>query len=272
MRQDFASLGDRLKDIESRNKDYLTYMLPVYARLDGKKFSQFTKGMKKPFDEAMVNAMQATASRVLSETNADLAYVQSDEISLFWFNNVSCQEEMSFAGRLDKTVGELSGLSTAVFNQEIAKSFPDRLSMLPRFDTRVFNVDRDIAAKFFLWRQMDCIKNSISVISSSFFSHRELQGVSTRQRLAMLDRVSPWDDYSVDLRYGAFFRKVAITVDPESLQLPDHVKKPTEPVSRSVIKRIVYSPLQQFDELTDLLHYNSCKQYIELEDANNALF
>jgi len=49
---DNDSLGDRMKELEAHEtaRCFLPG-LPVYVRCDGKTFSKFTKGMRRPFDE-----------------------------------------------------------------------------------------------------------------------------------------------------------------------------------------------------------------------------
>jgi len=43
-------LGDRMKEYESSVKINIESDNPFLVRLDGKNFSKFTKGFKKPFD------------------------------------------------------------------------------------------------------------------------------------------------------------------------------------------------------------------------------
>ena len=47
-------MGDRLKEYEraETGRKFIP-MIPIYARIDGRSFSKFTKGMKRPFDEDM---------------------------------------------------------------------------------------------------------------------------------------------------------------------------------------------------------------------------
>ena len=54
------SLGDRMKAYEYITRNYLTRRVPVIIRLDGKAFHTFTRGMKKPFDPVLTQAMQQT--------------------------------------------------------------------------------------------------------------------------------------------------------------------------------------------------------------------
>lgn len=57
------------------------------ARIDGNCFSAFTKGLRRPFDERFVDLMVETTKFLVDKSEAQLAYCQSDEITLFWFLN-----------------------------------------------------------------------------------------------------------------------------------------------------------------------------------------
>ena len=47
------TLGDRIKNYESQSDIRMLHFIPVIARLDGKGFSKFTKGLKRPYDERL---------------------------------------------------------------------------------------------------------------------------------------------------------------------------------------------------------------------------
>lgn len=51
------SLGDRMKGYEGVSRNFLTRRVPAIIRLDGKAFHTFTKGMEKPFDLVLTQAM-----------------------------------------------------------------------------------------------------------------------------------------------------------------------------------------------------------------------
>ena len=77
------ALGDAMKEFErAAAPAALDFARPVYARVDGRGFSRFTRDMARPFDLRMTRAMQQTAEHLLEATGARAAYVQSDEISL----------------------------------------------------------------------------------------------------------------------------------------------------------------------------------------------
>ena len=55
---DKTSLGDRIKNnYEVRARTSLTRRMPVIARLDGKAFHTYTKGLNRPFDDGLIEDM-----------------------------------------------------------------------------------------------------------------------------------------------------------------------------------------------------------------------
>ena len=76
------TLGGRLKGYEA---DYEISIEPekhLVVRIDGHKFSKYTRGFLKPFDEILSKAMELTTKDLLEEFNAYTGYTQSDEITL----------------------------------------------------------------------------------------------------------------------------------------------------------------------------------------------
>ena len=75
--------GDRMKDYERRetSRKFLP-LAPVYARIDGRCFSSFTRGMERPYDVRLTRCMVETTKHLVKETGALIGFCQSDEISL----------------------------------------------------------------------------------------------------------------------------------------------------------------------------------------------
>lgn len=64
------ALGDRLKHFERlRTEDKCIPDLPIYIRLDGRGFSNFTRKMLRPYDECMSKLMEATTAYLVKEFN-----------------------------------------------------------------------------------------------------------------------------------------------------------------------------------------------------------
>jgi tRNA(His) 5'-end guanylyltransferase len=164
--------------------------MPIYARIDGRGFSRFTKGMNRPFDPRMTKAMAFTAEHLVEQTHAVAAYVQSDEISLLWAPATGGQ--VFFGGKPFKLTSVLSGLATAAFTRALLVD-PDGLDtfahLMPHFDCRIVQPARSDAVSFFSWRGQDARRNAISQIARAHFSHKSLQGKSSLQMKDMLSEI-----------------------------------------------------------------------------------
>lgn len=186
------SLGDRLKKYEYISTSrQLMPCTPVYARIDGRHFHTFCRGLEKPFSKVFIAVMQETCKFLVEETNACLGYVQSDEISLGWESIVKAP----FDGRLQKLESNLASLASAKFVKFVYDTDLHRATELlsriqahiPSFDCRVFNVPTMTElANCFLWRENDAIKNSISGMALNFYSHKELQNKNSDEKIHMM--------------------------------------------------------------------------------------
>ena len=207
------TLGDRMKKFESVTTDTsLVPGIPVYVRLDGRSFHTFCNGLNKPFDMHFVEIMQEVTKYLHDKTGAAISYVQSDEISLGYLE----PSKMPFDGRLFKIQSVFAGMASSMFTYLCLKSGQGRLidrveRLMPHFDCRVCQMSLSDMAGMFLFRSLDCLKNSVTMVAQSKFSHKRLQGVNTADKKKMLKdiyRIDYDNDYSEDLRYGTYFVKV----------------------------------------------------------------
>jgi len=140
--------------------------------------------------------MSLTA-RALSEeiSGCQLAYFQSDEISLLLTDYRTLQTEPWFGYRLQKMCSVAASIATAAFSQAMGLNFP-HLDPTENFDCRAFNLPREEVCNYFLWRQRDATRNSISSLAQAHFSHKQLHGVDTNgmQDLLMLQKGINWND------------------------------------------------------------------------------
>ncbi|KAI8825019.1 tRNAHis guanylyltransferase-domain-containing protein [Fimicolochytrium jonesii] len=77
-----TGLADKIKVIEKNLDPLVPNDKPYVIRLDGVAFSTFTKGIVKPFDVRLTEAMVNTTVDLVQRFNPVLGYTQSDEISL----------------------------------------------------------------------------------------------------------------------------------------------------------------------------------------------
>lgn len=240
---EFDTLGDRLKSVEQveagRRADKTK---PLMARLDGKAFHTFTRGLARPYDTRLSDLMRDTAGWLVHQTHARIAYTQSDEISLYWDLDLknNPDAEYLYDGKFQKLTSILASTASAYFNRELVKRIPEKDGALPNFDCRVWNVDdhRDVYLNF-LWRQDDAIKNSISMAAQAHFSHNKLHGADSETKKQWLRDVGkPWEDEPMFFRMGSFVGRVQRMVDltPEQLAKIPEKHRPTGPVMRTNVE------------------------------------
>lgn len=244
-------LGDRMKVYEraEAGRKFMP-LLPIIARVDGRSFSSFTRGMARPYDPIMADCMVETAGELLAETNACCAYTQSDEITLAW-HVTDPQSQVWFDGKIAKMVSQLGALATLYFYRKVT----DRMEYtyaekLPTFDARVWQVpNRTEGANVFLWREWDATKNSLTMAASAYYSHNELHEKNGAQKHDMLHAKGiNWNDYPAFFKRGTFIqRKREIrpfnASELESLPLKHHARlNPDLAIERWVIGPVDMPP------------------------------
>lgn len=245
-------LGDRMKDYESATEFRLMPMLPTFARVDGRAFHSFTRGMARPYDFAMVVAMKETALFLAKETNARLTYMQSDEITLCWLTD-NTKSQIWFDGRHSKMVSQIAALATLAFYRHVAYHFPrEYAERLPSFDARVWQVPtRAEGANVFLWRELDATKNSISMAAQTFYSPNQLHGKNGDEKQEMLFQQGVnWNDYPDYFKRGTFIQKHGVvrpfTTAEIELLPPKHLARtnPDLTVERSEWRELAMPPFR----------------------------
>jgi tRNA(His) guanylyltransferase len=169
------SLGDRMKKYEAQGTEVrLIPNLPVMARMDGIAFRTFTKGLARPYDarfsQCMIDAMKA----LIKEYHADLAYTQSDEITLFW-QNADPLTPFLYDGRTHKLISAFTSTVVGSFIRGVSNYLPMKTHIDPKFDCRVWNVPNMVEVyNSFLWREKDATKNSLSMAAQAYYTHKQL--------------------------------------------------------------------------------------------------
>lgn len=246
-------LGDRMKMYEARETErFLMPRIPVYARIDGRGFSKFTKHMTRPYDIAMSALMELTTIDLVEKTNATIGYTQSDEISLVW-HAADPKSELFFRGKVQKMTSVLAGLATASFMYHLSRSmYAGTLERLPHFDARVFSLPtKEEAVNALMWRQLDATKNAISMAARSKFSHKKLQNKSGAEMQEMLfqEHGINFNNYPAFFRRGLFARRELIhrqMTDAEYQAIPEPYRpEPSTPVIRSHTKTFDLPPLNK---------------------------
>lgn len=239
------TLGVEQKKYETMRLERMMPKIPIIARLDGKAFHTFTKGLNRPFDINLQQCMQNTMLVLAEKFNVDLAYTQSDEISLVWYN--TRQDKILFDGRSDKYTSLLASLASVAFYKEVIKLLPTKINDAPIFDCRVFQVpNAQTVFENIVWRWMDARKNSVSMLASSHFTDKELYGKSTKQRKEMLNDISVYcDNLSDACKTGTFCKRTEYLKEVTGAS-KEFIKDPLSIDGKVYVKRkkydLVYPP------------------------------
>ena len=207
------ALGDRMKEYEGAEAGRrLPTHLPVCVRIDGKRFSKFTQGLHRPFDERLSRLMVATTRHLMVESGALAGYTQSDEISLL-FAPTAPNSEAYLDNRAQKLCSILASMATAYFNAHLGAAIPEKAGALAMFDCRAWSVpSEEEAANVFLWRELDATKNSVSMAARAYYGHGELHNKDAHEmREMLLKKGVDWHDYPAFFKRGTFLLRRSVT-------------------------------------------------------------
>ena len=229
------ALSVRMKEFyENRTRIYLPRRTYTLIRIDGRSFSNYTKNLERPFDDGFINDMDETAIYLCKNIQgAKFAFVQSDEISILITDFDTLQTDAWFDGNIQKIVSVAASMATAKFNQlrwirfvnEKYNNTTDKIEWvwfmnasklkLAEFDARVFSVpSKSEVANTIIWRQIDTLRNSISSVAQSLYSHKELNNKNTSDMQEMIHlKGQNWNDYPAKLKRGRFIEKEMIEID-----------------------------------------------------------
>lgn len=230
-------LGTRMKKYESSFNSTYPQRLPLILRFDGVHFHNMVKKWKckKPFDKDLIDAMHET-TKYLCETipGSQIGYCQSDEISILVRDDMSNESQPWFGKEINKILSVSAAKATKAFIYNyffLKKKELINIEHLPEFDCRGYVVPENEVLNSLLWRQQDCTKNSIQMMTRSKFSHKQLEGKSGNEMQEMLfsEHGINWNDTPIHLRRGACIVKMEVTSevpdrDPTGKIIPGQVK------------------------------------------------
>ena len=212
------SLGDRIKNqYEDRTRYYLPRRTYTITRVDGKAFHTFTRGLNKPYDLDFMSCMDAAAISLCKEiAGARFAFVQSDEISILSTDFEDEGSQAWFDGNLQKWVSVSAATATAAFNNKVHEYIVKGNAKLGTtkkptavFDARAFSIPDYIEVEnYFVWRQQDAARNSVTLLASNYASHKQLHGKSTKDRHDVIHAAGDnWANHPVRFKHGGVIRR-----------------------------------------------------------------
>lgn len=223
-----SQLDARIKQYEKTHENKVSHEDFLIVRIDGHKFSNFTKKFHKPYDHILSDCMVKTTCDLVKRFGAVTGYTQSDEITLVFppvfkdINGVITNNQI-FAGRTQKIASLIASFTSIRFNHrlsEASKAYDgvdlnystllDNKIGTAYFDARIFGVPSDVEAfNVILWRYRDAIKNSKSMFAQAYCSHKSLLKKTGKEQVAFCLETTgrDWNDVDNSFRYGVFIKK-----------------------------------------------------------------
>lgn len=181
-------LDIRFKQYERKTRVFAENKQPLIIRIDGKAFHTWTSRLNdqtedpfsKVFHQTMCNA--ATDLFKLSQ-NSVFAYTQSDEISILLKDWDTPETQGWFNNNIQKIQSVSSSIVTASFNYHFWNKLnnANQLSDLALFDARAFSIPFDEVSNYFIWRQLDCSRNSKQMLARHYYSQKSINKLSNDQ-------------------------------------------------------------------------------------------
>lgn len=196
------SLAERMRGYELASRVVLPARTYTIIRVDGCRFSAYTRRLTKPFDDALTDALDAAALALCGRVQgAAFAYASSDEISLLACDFAQENTQAFLGGRLDKIVSIGASTVTAAFNAARAAGGAEAHAT---FDGRAFVIpDPTEVANYFVWRQRDALRNAVNAVAETHLGRRALHGLNRVQRLEALTAAGvDFEDYPLRHRQG----------------------------------------------------------------------
>lgn len=217
MTETLQDKGKRLQKQRDYKIDVDKYVL---VHVDGRSFSKLIKNkFNRPFDEDFIDMMNKTAIFLCENVQgAKIAYVQSDEISLLLKKDTP-EGDIFFGGRLCKMQSIIASLATSEFNKQfIIKALANSDSpvtdianmKMAQFDCKVWDVDTaNDAFAWFLFRNIDCVRNSKQQFVQTYLPHKILLRHNTDEQVMMAidEKGKDWNSCTDYQKYGRIISK-----------------------------------------------------------------
>jgi tRNA(His) guanylyltransferase len=258
------TLGDRMK---SYYEDRFRLKLPrrgyTLIRVDGKAFHTYTRGLERPFDDGLIEDMDSTAAYLCKNImGAKFTYVQSDEISILLTDFDTLDTQAWFDYNVQKMVSVSASMATSIFNKlridrYINKRFSNGYGLTnitynfiddvydvrsAEFDARVFQLpNKTEVENYFIWRQQDAVRNSISSVAHSLYSPKELHGIKTDEMQELIfQKGINWNDYDFRKKRGSVIGKVQYEGENNSARTTwDVIETPVFTQDREFLNQLI---------------------------------
>ena len=216
-KQQNLKLEDRMKLYETEYNLAIPTDHCYCIRLDGHKFSTFTRGLDKLYDINLSKAMVFATASAVKEFSARAGYTQSDEITLVFEQPITENGQTHlYSGRVQKLVSLTASYVSIKFNFYLKKFIekfvfdnPEQkiynnrtLNKIIRnsayFDGRILSFTRENRYELLnhlLWRTQDCYRNCIQKYAYFLYGPQKVLNMNCKDMIKLIEEKNiKWDN------------------------------------------------------------------------------
>lgn len=198
------SLHERIESYYDCWKHVLPPRMPICIRCDGRAFSKLLRQCEKPHDLRVAHAMDKAAIALCKQSDAQIGYTQSDEITVLLTPYTKFETQPWFSGEVEKLCSIAASICSDAFKEHARGLFlcqnerhPARDYPAVHFDARVAVVPRDDVHNVFVDRQQDGRRNAILGVGQTYIGRKAIHGwrcdeIVTRMHAMYSDAEMPW--------------------------------------------------------------------------------
>ncbi|KAI8914259.1 tRNAHis guanylyltransferase-domain-containing protein [Gorgonomyces haynaldii] len=207
-----SQIAEKMKALESQFD--LCVKGQYMIRLDGVAFHTFLKGVRKPFDDRITDAMVKTCHDLVLKFNPHLCYTHSDEISLVFLN-----ADM-YNGRIQKLASVTASFASCRFNYHLCQPIDQWHDLLPvvqqrllgstaYFDGRVIPFpDTESILECLLWRSnLDGFRNGVTQVALCQYGNTHKQSCASLLDKLEGDGIDVFEKYGKRSFFGTLLKK-----------------------------------------------------------------
>ncbi|AKI79992.1 putative tRNA(his) guanylyltransferase [Acanthamoeba polyphaga mimivirus] len=207
------------------------------VRLDGNKFSNFTRKFEKPYDVRFSQAMVMTTIDTINKFGARTGFTQSDEITLIFDKAIpeDFKQHITynhlFNGRVSKLLSIVSSYVsvrfnhhfrlltsnlTNIYNQETLELINGETAI---FDARILEFDENNKYEMLnhlIWRSVkDCYRNAVQTYAHHIFGPAKIKYLNREQMIQLIEENTNivWSNIPLWQKYGVIIKKQLIKTD-----------------------------------------------------------
>ncbi|AAV50531.1 putative tRNA(His) guanylyltransferase [Acanthamoeba castellanii mimivirus] len=230
-------IGDRMKRFEAKYDFKIEPQNYFCVRLDGNKFSNFTRKFEKPYDVRFSQAMVMTTIDTINKFGARTGFTQSDEITLIFDKAIPDDFKKHitynhlFNGRVSKLLSIVSSYVSVRFNHHFRLLTSNLTNIYSQetlelinggtaiFDARILEFDENNKYEMLnhlIWRSVkDCYRNAVQTYAHHIFGPAKIKYLNREQMIQLIEENTNivWSNIPLWQKYGVIIKKQLIKTD-----------------------------------------------------------